>query len=873
MRAVMIMFTLSLLISSSIISFIHEPAQSLSNGGQGTENIVRRTVGTEIDSFSADGTNIQGSSDPFADIAGNGVFFNETCEWQILDMDHSPNMRNSIEMTPIDSTGEVILFGGDHNGDANNEKDTWIYDHGDGEWRLHDMGQRPPGTESYGLATIFGTWEVLHFGGYTSPTYIDPARWSDETWTFNSNIMRWEQIDTSFTPEGRINMNIAGIYGTEKVVMFGGYNMDDDRTYVYDHGKKDWEIALSSGGPRFRTKGVFCPIYGTDKVFYYNHGYDEVQGTVKENWIYDLSENIWIEKSPPKIPNTDSKMSNGAYLKGDDKVLFSTGELTFCYDHSKDEWMTINTTNDPGIRDRHSFSNIPGTGCFILFGGTDYRGDIGNSTSILDIEKHYPEGTISSGIITIPESGELCDIGIKGYLPQGTAFRSQIRSGNSPDLSYSGFIGPSGDDSTYYYGKYIDEIWPGHMEHRYIQVKVKLQTGSQLFSPTVGGMVAGYMIEIPNDPPYIMMFDDPYVDKDELYIELRCVDNDTEWADLYFDYSVDGGEFFECDLNYMDNPVLHIETTFNEPLSILSFRWDMEYDLEGIQSNNIMLRITPSNDLIGSSYLAGPFSFDDRPPEPVLEDDLGAFLPGGSIVVEFDERIYDDHYYRSSTRISHGLGSITHEMDIEDRNLTLTPLQYLDPGLEYTLTIIRFPEDAHGNRLDYDMTFTFRTVVNIPFHVIDIDFNTSEEGTVVEDAEFMISFSTEIDWRWDNPDHIDFYSIGKQEHYSEDFERGVLANKVRIKPYRDLVYGSEYIIDISPELRSMDGFMIGERTKFVITVEDPPEYPDDDDSERRGNGFFIGALITGSIMIISSISVSIFIYVKDRGRKGLGSKT
>ena len=117
----------------------------------------------------------------------------------------------------------------------------------------------------------------------------------------------WEQKFPSLSPP-QMGGNAMAYAGDDKVMMFGGYNFDNDflatdQQWLYDLSENEWIELLPSLKPPVRSNHGLCPI-GDDKFLLYGGTYSNSNSIYyTDTWIYDLSDNTWTEMFPPGNPD------------------------------------------------------------------------------------------------------------------------------------------------------------------------------------------------------------------------------------------------------------------------------------------------------------------------------------------------------------------------------------------------------------------------------------------------------------------------------------------------------------------------------------------------------------------------------------------
>ncbi len=274
------------------------------------------------------------------------------------------------------TTHSVILFGGGKEF-VENYDDTWIYDLNKNAWMGIQTENQPEEIKSHSMASIYGTGEVLLFGGND-----ELANFYNDTWIFHTNNYTWTKETTSTMPKYRTYTSMANIYQNDTVLLFGGFgggsvgNLND--TWIYDRSNNTWTQKTPATSPSWRRKFGLAPFHNTDKVVLF--GGNNHNGNPKylnDTWIYDISANNWTKKTPATTPSPRETYGI-ASVYGDDKVVLYGGndefvgyDDTWVYDLSANVWTNKNPATDPGIKAASSMISINGTDKVMLFGGTE----------------------------------------------------------------------------------------------------------------------------------------------------------------------------------------------------------------------------------------------------------------------------------------------------------------------------------------------------------------------------------------------------------------------------------------------------------------------------------------------------------------------
>ncbi|WP_455391979.1 Kelch repeat-containing protein [[Eubacterium] cellulosolvens] len=194
----------------------------------------------------------------------------------------------------------------------------------------------------------------------------------------------WTKMNLSSYPRKMCQHAMASIYGTNKVLLFGGLSgITLNQTWTYDIITHTWTQKIPKASPSHRHYHAMASVYGDDKVVLFGGSYSGDEGggqNRNDTWVYDLSENNWTKKKPINYP---SKRQRHAMVSifGDDKVLLFGGTNgyrnydrndTWVYDLSDNTWTEKKPIFPPFVRDSHAMASIDGEDKVVLFGGRLY---------------------------------------------------------------------------------------------------------------------------------------------------------------------------------------------------------------------------------------------------------------------------------------------------------------------------------------------------------------------------------------------------------------------------------------------------------------------------------------------------------------------
>lgn len=226
----------------------------------------------------------------FGGSSGSTSLCNETWEYDLSNdkwtNKKATNYPVSIEyaMAPIWNTDKILILGGQ-------KFETYVYDQSNNKWTKMNPSKELPAQNWRILSTVWGTDKILSFGGYLS----------SETWVYDYSDNRWTRIFPKDYPEIRMNPDMAPILGTDKVLLFGGLgtynNIYYNDTWIYDLSDNNWKKITTSSRPQKRYMHALASIWGTEKVLLFGgFGFNKTKNEkiyFDDTWLFDFGNNSW----------------------------------------------------------------------------------------------------------------------------------------------------------------------------------------------------------------------------------------------------------------------------------------------------------------------------------------------------------------------------------------------------------------------------------------------------------------------------------------------------------------------------------------------------------------------------------------------------
>jgi hypothetical protein len=244
----------------------------------------------------------------------------------------------------------------------------------DNSWTKKYFSSSPGVRTSHAITSIYDTDKVLLFSGYYYDSLNSTQVYYDDSWIYDLSDDNWIEIIPADNPGYRYGHGMAGVFGTDNVVLFGGVSgsyLND--TWIYDLSYNNWIKMNPKNSPSPRYIFGMASVYGDDKIVLHGGSYGNVPNG--ETWVYDLSENNWVKKTQSTSPGalmghqlaTISRTDKVILFGGRDKENHPQNE-TWIYDISDNRWSRIITESKPESRYLHGMASITSTDRIVLFG-------------------------------------------------------------------------------------------------------------------------------------------------------------------------------------------------------------------------------------------------------------------------------------------------------------------------------------------------------------------------------------------------------------------------------------------------------------------------------------------------------------------------
>ena len=234
---------------------------------------------------------------------------------------------------------------------------------GESQWinKTSGLTRSPSGRWAFDMASIFGTDKILLFGGW------DGSKNLNDTWIYDLSENSWTEKTHSNKPSIRSHHGMAAVYNDDKVLLFGGTNSNE--TWIYDYSADTW-TQKRSHPTHYDDIWRFRPAshISDDKVVLFSGGPNNV-----DTYVYDLSANAWTLESTTSNP-TSRLYNRIASIDGTDQAVLFSGmnpfkNDTWVFDFSDGDWTEKLPSIKPGHRENYGMATLYGTSKLIIFGG------------------------------------------------------------------------------------------------------------------------------------------------------------------------------------------------------------------------------------------------------------------------------------------------------------------------------------------------------------------------------------------------------------------------------------------------------------------------------------------------------------------------
>ena len=279
--------------------------------------------------------------------------------------------RNHHVMAYDTESDRIVLFGGYEPNKHIIFNETWSYDVNNNVWTRMNPEVAPVGGVSPAMVYDSKIDKMVLFGGLTEVNN-HPIEYA-ETWTYDLNANKWENLNPTNPPEPRIAHRMVYDSELDLIIMQGGHRPSTGTTYndiwTYNYSANSWKKISVKDHPSRMDYCLFVYVPDFDKTVYF--------GDNGQTWIYDA-----INKNYTNINPTSSPIGRGgsavSYNTNNDEIILFGGSSNgyssglkdlWSYDYSSNTWGIVNLSNSPSERFFSSMAFDSESNSTILFGG------------------------------------------------------------------------------------------------------------------------------------------------------------------------------------------------------------------------------------------------------------------------------------------------------------------------------------------------------------------------------------------------------------------------------------------------------------------------------------------------------------------------
>ena len=269
--------------------------------------------------------------------------------------------------------GRALMF----DGKARRTWDFGVTKETNGTWTHVATHIAPPGRQDYAMASTDGGDKVILFGGAN----IDYTMVYNDTWMFNQRTNDWLLLAITSSPLARNDHAMASLEKSNKVLLFGGADYNGnylDDTWTFDSSKNKWNKVDTKASPSPRYLHAMTSLGMHDNVLLFG-GLDMQGNYLDDTWQFQQSTRTWMKDINSPTPPARTRHSMATLGVEGNVLLFGgldNGDLlrdTWLYDQNSSHWTKINdgSTASPSYRMLPAMASLGVDGKIVLFGGNN----------------------------------------------------------------------------------------------------------------------------------------------------------------------------------------------------------------------------------------------------------------------------------------------------------------------------------------------------------------------------------------------------------------------------------------------------------------------------------------------------------------------
>jgi len=232
----------------------------------------------------------------------------------------------------------------------------------------------PPPTRLGAMAYDPATQQLILFGGEQSEAdgnYV----YSNSTWSWNGST--WTELSPSASPSAREGAAMAYDASTKELLLFGGYNPDDNELNdTWEWTGKDWTALSPAESPSPRVGAAMAYDTETSQLLLFG-GFGESGLYDNDTWVW--AGTSWDPLSPASAPDARYDVAMAYDTHSRQLILFggydgggSLGALDDTWSWSGSDWEPLSPAAWPPARYSACVAYDPATADIVLFGGTNF---------------------------------------------------------------------------------------------------------------------------------------------------------------------------------------------------------------------------------------------------------------------------------------------------------------------------------------------------------------------------------------------------------------------------------------------------------------------------------------------------------------------
>ena len=267
-------------------------------------------------------------------------------QWTQMEPPSGPTRRGANALAYDTESDRIILFGGaDYTWLHGPKDDTWAYDYNTNTWT--ELAKGPADHLGPRMAYDAESDRIILFGGYDMSGSV-----FTDTWAYDFNSDTWTEMKPSTNPPGRNFQAMAYDATADRVLMWGGFNLNSKPVWSYDFNTDTWEAITHEDGPLPELRDYPVMVYDveSDRTILFGGETKSAQGG-DDTWAYDYNTNTWTEMEPITNPGklsrhalvystaADRIILFGGYKIGSPKFEYSAE--TWSYDLNSNTWTNV----------------------------------------------------------------------------------------------------------------------------------------------------------------------------------------------------------------------------------------------------------------------------------------------------------------------------------------------------------------------------------------------------------------------------------------------------------------------------------------------------------------------------------------------------